>query len=220
MPFAQVNGRDDLRHTASTALSLAADEAEIGGARMIQSAGRAASIVAILWAALAIWWALGLRESLLATPLLALPLGWMLPSRTNVGSTAINVIEWIIVPAVSAFVVMKIDAIEDFAIWPIVVAALVCGDGRWFGATLGALLPGGRRVLRTMRLVLGSMAAGPTQLAVTALGVHTGILSPSTSLALLIGAAVIEMSVPLRRRLAVQMETLEAELDEDAMNDA
>jgi hypothetical protein len=196
-----------------------ADAAEVGGARMIQSAGRVASLLAIACAAWAVWQSLGLRDMLIALPLVALPLGWMLPAQATSRAARRRFFEHVVIPALAASVAMKIDAIEHAALWSIVVIAIVCGDGRWFGAVLGALLPGGRRVLRTMRLVLGAMASGPTQLAVCALGVHAGILPENLALALLIGAAVIDVSAPLRRRLADQMETLEAELEEDARNE-
>ena len=57
-----------------------------------------------------------------------------------------------------------------------------------------------------MRLVLGSMATGPTQLAVAAVAVHTWSITPPLALALLTGAVVVEISVPMRRSMAARLE--------------
>jgi hypothetical protein len=198
----------------------AANAAEVGGARMIQSAGRVASALAIGCAGAAIWLHLGSREILLAVPLLAIPLGWAVPILNVPLRRLASIFEFIIIPTLVAIAAFHLDWATQLAFWPIVIVSILCGDGRWFGALIGALLPGGRRGLRTMRLVLGAMAAGPTQLAVTALGLCTRALPESMAVALLIGVVVIEITAPLRRRLASQMETLEAELqNNDSTND-
>jgi hypothetical protein len=118
------------------------------------------------------------------------------------------------VPAAAAGVAVKVDLLSDFAFWPVLVITLLSGDGRWLGAFVGARILGGRRGLRTMRLVLGSMAAGPTQLAVTAVAVHTWLLAPHFGLALLLGAVLLELMAPARHGMANRLIKTEEEIDE------
>ena len=113
------------------------------------------------------------------------------------------------IPTLTASVAIWVDLLDDWSLWLVLIVLLLSGDGRWFGAFVGARLLGGRRGLRTMRLVLGSVAAGPTQLAVAAVAVFAGAIAPSVALALLLGAVLIEITAPTRRgmsRRIVQME--------------
>ena len=57
-----------------------------------------------------------------------------------------------------------------------------------------------------MRLVMASTAAGPTQIVVAAIAVSTWSISPSLGLALLLGAALIEVTGPARRGVAKRLE--------------
>jgi hypothetical protein len=185
----------------------AADDAEIGGSWMVQTAGRIASLAAAALFIGAMAADRGWTGALIALPLLALPLGWWLPARLAVASAAAA--EHLLRPLVAALAAVAVHLSESFAFWPAVILPLLSGDGRWCGALIGALLPGGRPVLRTMRLVLGSMAAGPTQLAVTALAVQFELLSGGIAVGLLLGAAVIEATAPARRAAALRL--IEAE---------
>ena len=118
----------------------------------------------------------------------------------------------VLVPVLVGCVAVKIDLFAHFAVWPIVVILLLSGDGRWFGAYLGAMVLGGRSSLRTMRLVLGSMACGPTQLAITALAIHTWSIPGEYAMALLLGAVLIETTVSARRSMARQLIQTEEEI--------
>jgi hypothetical protein len=200
-----------------------ADEAEFGGAHMIQTAGRIASLIALGAAVFALAMARGAAGVLWCLPLLALPAGWLLPKRLQRREAAAplsasrssgNGLGLVVVPLLAACVGMKIDIYAHFALWPIVVFVLLSGDGRWLGALMGALLPGGRKGMRTMRLVMGSMACGPTQLAVAALAAHTWVVPESIPYALLLGAIYIETSTPLRRIMARRLAQTEEELEE------
>jgi hypothetical protein len=122
--------------------------------------------------------------------------------------------QWVLLPALAACAAVRIEVIEHFAFWPLLILLLLSGDGRWLGAVTGALLLGGRRALRTMRLVLGSMACGPTQLAVLALAVHLWALPDELPLALLVGAIVIDATTPARRKIAQQLIEAETELSD------
>ena len=108
---------------------------------------------------------------------------------------------------------MRIEFFNAFSLGPIILLGILSADGRWVGALFGALLPGGRKGLRTMRLVIGSMACAPTQLAVATLALHTRLISESTALALLGGAALIAITDGARRRMALQLASAEDELD-------
>ncbi|MDY7108139.1 MAG: hypothetical protein SYC29_05835, partial [Planctomycetota bacterium] len=207
----------------------AADEAEFGGAHMIQAAGRVASAIAIVMAACSLVMVRGAAGMLWWLPLLALPLGWLLPPpecrkkgsgvvsrREASGEEPVTAppvmggaLECVFVPLLAACVGMRIDIHGHFALWPIIVFVLLSGDGRWTGAFMGAMLPGGRGGMRTMRLVMGSMACGPTQLAVAALAAHTWALPASIPCALLLGAIYIEASAPFRRIMARRLAETE-----------
>jgi hypothetical protein len=115
-------------------------------------------------------------------------------------------------PAMAACIGVKIDLFEHIALWPLIVILLLSDDGRWVGAFIGAMLPGGRKALRTMRLVMGSMAAGPTQLGVAALGAHLELLPPPLWLPLALGALLIEMTAPARRSMAKRLVETEDQL--------
>jgi hypothetical protein len=190
----------------------AADRAEVGGAAMLQTAGRASSIVAIAAAA----WSLQFHSTgaglLWAAPLLALPASWLLPAIDH--RLIKGLVEFGLLPLLAAMVTVRIGLIDQFALWPVILFLLVSGDGRWLGAFVGAMLPGGRKPLRTMRLVLGSMAAGPTQLAITAIAVYTLAVPDQLPLAMLAGAIVIEVSAPARRGASSRLAETEDQIDQ------
>ena len=180
-----------------------ADNAEVGGARLVQVAGRVATLIAagLVVAALAL--AHGWIGLLWAAPLAAVPLGWMAnPSAVEATRRVLNLV---VVPAVAACVAVRIDVLDDLTPWPVVVLVLLSSDGRWLGAFTGAQVLGGRRGFTTMRLVMASTAAGPTQIVVTAIAVSTWSIDTSLALALLLGAALIEVTGPARRALAQRL---------------
>ena len=187
----------------------AADQAETGGAATLQAAGRYATVIGIGLTAAALWTRHGAMGLLWSMALAAAVAGWLLPAPAARGRAAAVVrgtLRTVVVPTVAAAVTIRLDLLKDLAIWPVVVIMLLSGDGRWLGAFTGAQILGGRPVLRTMRLVMGSMAAGTTQLAVTAIALCTWSIGPQLGLALLLGAVFIEVTAPARsgvaRRLA------------------
>jgi hypothetical protein len=233
-----------------------ADQAEHGGAWMIQSAGRVATVIALAATAWAMWNALEADRLMWGLALLGLPCGWIaghiapapagrsarhsdgvgvLIERTTTNGTIENqhmlddhpgrgpgyvFARQGLLPVLAACVAVRVELIEDFAFWPLLVLVILSGDGRWLGAVFGAIILGGRSGLRTMRLVLGTMACGPTQLAVLAIALHLWALPSGLPLALLAGAIIIEATTPARRKVAQQL--IEAEIGlhiEDRDND-
>ncbi len=195
----------------------AADQAEFGGAHLIQRAGRIASIIAIIAAGIAMYMQRDLEGLLWTAPLLALPLGWLAPRPKNVKHIR-AVLECVFVPSLAAFASVRIELFHHFAFWPLIVFVILSGDLRWIGAFIGAKLPGGRKCLRTMRLVLGSSACGPTQLAIVALAAHLWALPHEIIFALVIGAVLAEVTTPARRSMAERIAETEeqiARVDED-----
>lgn len=200
-----------------------ASGAEVGGSRMMQTAGRIASMVAIAVASWAAWNARSWDGLVLIAPLLALPLAWLgdlAPPRVSAAQQPIDGTHELVTEAalamLAALVMMRIDLHEQMvfaALGLLLVLGLLACDGRWLGAFFGAMLPGGRPVLRTMRLVIPAMAAGPTQLAVAALSLHGGMLSDRFALPLLAGALVIEITAPARRHMAAQLIHAETEVE-------
>ena len=198
----------------------AANQAELGGAAMVQRAGRFATLLALVTAGWALWATRSWGGLAIAAPLLAAPASWSFaPIMKNVpvNSFLAAFVRSIIVPALAASVAIKVDLYQDFVVWPSVVFMVLSGDGRWLGAFTGAMVLGQRRALRTMRLVLGSMAAGPTQLAVTAIAVHSATNSSKFTMALLLGAVLIEVTAPARRSMARRLIQTEQEIE--AMSD-
>lgn len=189
----------------------AADQAELGGARMIQSAGRVATIIAILAFAFAMYSSSEGRLWTASLPLLAAPLSWLI--WASGGRWIERALHHVLAPTLAACVAMRVDFYENFAFWPILIVLLLSGDGRWLGAFAGAMLLGGRHNLRTMRLVLGAMASGPTQLAVAAVAVHMRVIDGEWALALLLGAVLIEVTVNARRSMAQRLVATEHEID-------
>lgn len=189
----------------------AADQAEIGGARMMELAGRLATAVGVTVTLWALWALKGPAALVWGGAVAAAPLSWVV--RPLASRWAAPLLEHVLLPALAAAVAVKIDLFRDFALWPIVILVLLSGDGRWLGAFLGATVLGGRGSLRTMRLVMGAMAAGPHQLAVTAIAVHTWAIPGSLGLGLLLGAVFIETTAGLRRSMARRLAETEEEVD-------
>ncbi len=186
-----------------------ANDAEAGGARLVQDAGRIATLIAagLVVATLAV--ADGWIGLLWAAPMAAVPLGWMAGRRP--AAVTRRVLSLVVVPAVAASVAVRIDLLGDFALWPVVVLVLLSTDGRWMGAFTGAQVLGGRGGFRTMRLVMASTAAGPTQIVVAAIAVSTWSIDTSLALALLLGAVLIEVTGPARRTVAQRLAEQERE---------
>ena len=180
-----------------------ANDAEAGGARLVQAAGRIATLIAAGLVIAAMAREHGWTGLLWAAPLAAVPLGWM----TNWPAVEVTrrVLGLVIVPAMTACVAVRIDVLADGTLWPVVVLVLLSTDGRWLGAFTGAQVLGGRRGLRTMRLVMACTAAGPSQIVVAAIAVSTWSIDPSLALALLLGAVLIEVTGPARRAVAQRL---------------
>ena len=199
----------------------AADQAELGGARMIRTAGVIATVLAVGAAGFGLWRLHVGAGLLMAASLLAAPLAHHLfPQKGSgvvsegIGASLGGWVERVLVPVLAGCVAIKIDVFSHYAMWPIIVILLLSGDARWLGAFLGAMVLGGRRSLRTMRLVLGSMACGPTQLAVTAIAIHTGSIPGEYAMALLLGAVLIETTVGARRSMARRLIETEEEIEQ------
>ncbi len=192
----------------------AADQAEIGGARMMEHAGRLATAIGVTLTVGALWVLKGSAALVWGGwggAVVAAPLSWVM--RPLASRWAAPLLEHVLLPALAAAVAVKIDLFSDFALWPIMILVLLSGDGRWLGAFLGAMVLGGRGSLRTMRLVMGAMAAGPHQLAVTAIAVHTWSIPGSLGLGLLLGAVFIETTAGFRRSMARRLAQTEEEVE-------
>jgi hypothetical protein len=165
--------------------------------------------------------------------MLALPLAWLTdlfpPSPSpSAGSdqsnssdrprerAGVRVMIESVTTTLATLVAIKIDFFTNVAIWPLIVLALLADDGRWLGAFLGAMLPGGRPALRSMRLVMPAMAAGPTQTALAALALWGGLIADRFALPLLAGAILIEVTAPARRSMASRLIETEEQVDSEA----
>lgn len=191
----------------------ATEAAERGGAATLLMGGRLAG----LFATIALGWSILQAElgTLWVAALTGIPAGVLLssilPAQRYRRPARIAV--WgrdLLVAGIALICLLQIDMIEDFALWPCLLLAILSVDGRWSSALIGTLALGGRGALRSMRLLLPVVAIGPTQLAVVALGLSLGLLPPEAGLALVCGAILAEVSGPLRTRMARETEALES----------
>ncbi len=124
----------------------------------------------------------------------------------------------IIIPILAGLAAARVEWLIDISFWPVVVFAVVSGDGRWIGAVLGTMVQGGRKPIRAMGMLLGIMAAGPTQLAVSAIGLSCELISPSIGSAMILGALLVDITEPARRMMAGRLAMIETQLDESEIN--
>ena len=193
----------------------AADQAEYGGAHMVQLAGRFATIIGLAGLGLSLWMTGGGGRTgglVWELPLLALPLSWLF--RPVAAPVVRRLVEGVLIPTLAALAMIKVEPLLHFHIWMVIVMMLLGGDGRWFGAFFGAMAPGGRRSMRTMRLILGMMSCGPTMLAIAVIGAHTNAIPENLTLALILGAGLIELTTSARRTVARRLIETEEEYEE------
>lgn len=190
----------------------AADRAELGGARLLHRAGIVAAVIAIVIAGYAVWQLRGASGLLYVLPLVALAMSWIAP---RIESRQIDsLLHVILIPSMAALATISVELFIHFALWPLLLFILLSGDGRWLGSWLGAMLLGGRKGLRTMRLMIGVMACGPTQLAFAVIAAHGDLLDESLVMAIIAGAVLLEILTPARRRLARHIARTEQELEQ------
>jgi hypothetical protein len=199
-----------------------ADQAEHGGAALIRRSSVAASLLALITALVAAWSFRGWEGMLWCLPLLSGLLAHRMPTLTNpaIRRAARRVLEFVLIPNLACCAALRVDLFGDVSIWIGILLLLLSGDGRWAGATIGALLPGGRALLRTMRLTMGASACGVTQLAVIAITTHLHAIPNELMIGLLAGVLYIELSTPLRRSVAQRIIEAEEEWEKLKEEDA
>jgi hypothetical protein len=111
----------------------------------------------------------------------------------------------VLVPSLAALAALRVEPFLDFRWSLLVVLALIADDGRWLGGTLGSWLPGGISFDRAMRLGLLAIPASPAMLAIVAVSLATGWLSPAAAAGVLAGVLLIETLAPVRRRFAADL---------------
>lgn len=190
----------------------AADFAEHGGARLLHNAGIVSTALAVAALLYGITKSTNPEALIYMLPLAGLAITWLIPTLGI--PWLLPAVHLVLLPALAAFATVHLDLFEHFAFWPMCLVIILSGDGRWFGAFLGAMMLGGRSGLRTMRLVMGSMACGPTQLAIAVIALAADALPPQYILPIVLGAALVEAVAPLRRRMAVRLLQTEMEIDE------
>jgi hypothetical protein len=195
----------------------AAERAEIGGGARIVAAGRIAMVIAAAAITAALVVAHGARGALWALPGWAGVLSWFFSRGFAAAASSIG--QSVLLPGVTAASWIEVEIFHHFALWPIVLLVLIAGDGRWFGALVGAMLAGGRGALRSMRLVMGAMSAGGAQVAFASIAFASGAIAETPLFALLAGALYMELLTAARRRLAARIEEAEEELESGAGSD-
>ena len=145
-------------------------------------------------------------------------LGFPLLVSVLAGCLVLTAVLWAAVPTLAAACTIKVDLITHFSIWLVLPFIIFSGDGRMFGAFIGAKIVAPRQSLRAMRMVIGVMAAGTTQLAVLAVALHTYNIDEKLAVALILGAVVIELLTPVRKAFAHRAVELESELEAQEAN--
>lgn len=196
----------------------AASEAD--GPDLLRATGLVASAVAAIAAAAAAW--SGGPTACMAVIGTGLGLGLVVgvlgrTTTTRAPDRRSDAVGVLLAPMV-AIAMLEIGPREAFGWWPILVAAILTADGRYLGAVVAGVLPGSRRGLRAMRLFMPLTTVGPTQSAVAAAAIVSEAVPASIGLALLIAAAIPEVTAPFRGRTDRHLREAEAiseQLDED-----
>lgn len=180
---------------------LAAEHQQRGAASLLVLTGRFATVAALIVISWGLWTLRQHTGMLWLWPLAATVLSWALPAArpSKLTRAARFVTQYIAIPTLAASVAVKIELFQHFAIWPLLVILILSGDGRWLGAVIGLMLLGKHNGTQAMKIGLGAMASGPTQLAVLAIAAHGWLLDGTMLFALLGGVLYIELSVPVRR---------------------
>jgi hypothetical protein len=178
----------------------AADESESGGASLMIRCGRVAWLTAIAIALYATWQSLGAMSLIWLLPLILLPIMWMIPSKQWKWFTLF--VDYAAIPSVMATSLVLIHPIEDLAPWPILIVIIFCADARWLGGIIGLGILGGRESGSALRLAIPLVDAGISQLCMAALLFGAGVLTPSLTLAVLLGAVFLDRTASIRMKFA------------------
>lgn len=118
----------------------------------------------------------------------------------------------ILLPGVTALAATVIEVFQHTGILLPILCTLIAGDGRWLGAWIGAGVIGGRTTggWRALRFTMPVMSTGPMQVVFIALAAWMRLLPETIIFALLIAAAYMEASLPLRRSMNRTITSLAA----------
>lgn len=111
----------------------------------------------------------------------------------------------VILPSLAAVCVIRSEFLLDVPWGLTLILVVIAGDGRWLGWYAGLRLSNapGEAPLRASLSITD--VAGP-QLAVAATATALGVIGPGLGFALVIAAAIIDLTSPLRRHLARGVE--------------
>lgn len=111
----------------------------------------------------------------------------------------------VLLPSLAAVCVLRSEFLLEVPWGLALILIVIAGDGRWFGWYAGLRLSSasGTSPLRASLSITD--VAGP-QLAVAAAATALGVIGPGIGFALAIGAAVIDLTSPLRRHIARGVE--------------
>lgn len=187
-----------------------AESCEPGGADLVRAAGLLATALGIfLLAAAVVLAGRGASAAIVAAGGVACGALLGLVDHGDGVASRLRAAAAACLPGVVALAMLRLEPWLDLAWSPLLVGAILVSDGRYAGALVAAVLPGGRGGLRSMRLVLASTAVGPTQAAIAAITIEWSLLPHEWGLALLLAAALPELTAPLRRRAAEQLAAAE-----------
>jgi len=178
----------------------AADESEQGGASLMLRCGRVAWLVASLIALYAVWEVHGAMALVWLLPLLLLPIMWIIPTKKWKWLTLF--VDYGAIPSVMATTLVLIHPIGALSFWPILIVIILCADARWLGGIIGLGILGGRDSGNAMRLAIPLVDAGISQLCMAALLFGVGVLPPSFTLAVLLGAIFLDRTASIRMKFA------------------
>lgn len=184
---------------------IAAERVERGAASTVIRAGYVASMLALIVAGWGLWMLHGWTGLLWLLPLLLLFAGLfeqetpVRPVRQTQSRFLQTCLQMIILPSLSASVMVKIELHHDFQFWPLLILLILSGDGRWIGSVIGTLSVTRNTAMQAMKRSLGATACGPTQLAMVAIAAHGWLLDRAFILALMAGVIYVQALEPVRR---------------------
>ena len=153
-----------------------------------------------------------------------LPLAWFVVAITIPGLLGVRpsahlrrrlrkTCEVILLPSLAAMTVIQVDVLAEATLLEILVVTILAGDGRWLGAAIGLALQGTARIERVVADTIGFVDdAMIPQLSVIAVLSALQLISPSWVTSLLAATIVIELTSPLRRRIAAWLRRAPSEL--------
>jgi hypothetical protein len=141
-------------------------------------------------------------------------LAWLLPWGVTLAAWARQDQPWswrlpltrMLAAAVAAMALARVDPMEAWQGWVVLVVFVAIEDMRWLGASLGLSLWSRVPFNGCLRACMPMADAGAAQLALGGTAMLTGVIPAWMGLAILLSGAAMELLEPLRRGTAMRLD--------------